>query len=347
MVCELSELEQALSRQVMPVSVAIAFLLISSAVVSAAEPSSTSLRVVVAPVGEAQSAPHGQGNVYAPDVLLDNGLYRMWFGGQGKDGHDRLQLAESRDGLAWQSRGVVLDNGDANHINDPSVVKVGGKYFMYYTRAASDVVDEIALATSADGVRWTPHGVVLRPSSAGNWDSLLVGRPSVLIKDGVYRMWYDGRKDLPPGAPAKDVPKSPASTRAVGYATSQDGYHWTRLTTEPVFRGDAGGVHVARVRNGYAMVYEGHDGTHLATSTDGLSWQSKGLLTASSGTDADRFGHVTPFLLTDSATTPIALFVGAARAGSWDHNSIARIELSESQLRAFNNLSRKGAKNAK
>lgn len=332
----------------MQTALAIFFALLSGCTVAlGAETVPTSLRIVAAPAGSAQSAPHGEGNVYAPDVLLDNGVYRMWFGGQGKDGHDRIQLAESHDGLTWQARGVVLDNGDANHVNDPSVVKVGGKYFMYYTRAASDVVDEIALATSADGVRWTPGGVVLSPTSAGNWDSLLVGRPSVVVEDGIYRMWYDGRKDLPPGAPAKGVPKSPASTRSVGYATSSDGLNWSRPSADPVFGSDAGGVHVARVHNGYAMVYEGHDGTHLATSTDGLAWQAKGVLAATSGTDADRFGHVTPFLLTNSAATPIALFVGAARAGSWDHNSIARIELSESQLKASNNANRQGAKNAK
>ena len=49
----------------------------------------------------------------------------MWYGGQGRDGHDRIHLAESDDGVNWVRRGVVLDNGEANHVNDPSVVKVG------------------------------------------------------------------------------------------------------------------------------------------------------------------------------------------------------------------------------
>ena len=317
------------------------------AVAFGGEPTAAALRIVITPAGEMQAAPHGQGNVYAPDVMFDGGQYRMWFGGQGKDGHDRIQLAESRDGITWQSRSVVLDHGDANHVNDPSVVKVGGEYFMYFTRAASDVVDEIALATSDDGVHWTPRGVVLHPSAAENWDSLLVGRPSVLVEDGVYRMWYDGRKDLPAGAPAKDAPKSNASVRAVGYATSHDGYHWSRYGSVPVFNEDAGGVHVARVRDGYAMVYEGQDGTHLATSPDGIAWKAKGLLAATSGGDADRFGHVTPFLLTDSRAAPVALFVGAAHSGSWDHNVIARVEITKSQLSALSSFNRQDAKDAK
>ena len=44
-----------------------------------------------------------------------------------------------------------VDHGDANHVNDPSVVKVGETFFMLYTRAPVDVRDEIAPATSTVG----------------------------------------------------------------------------------------------------------------------------------------------------------------------------------------------------
>jgi sucrose-6-phosphate hydrolase SacC (GH32 family) len=274
--------------------------------------------------------------VYAPDILIENGLYRMWFGGQGKDGHDRIQLAESPDGRSWHQRGVVLEDPTANHVNDPSVVKRGDKYFMYYTLAATDIRDDIALATSNDGIHWTKQGLVLQPSPSGSWDSLLVGRPSVLVEGDRFRMWYDGRKDLPPGAPAQGVPTSVNSTRAVGYAESRDGLHWTRTMTEPVFGNGAGGVHVVHLHHNYAMLYESWSGTQLATSKDGITWNAKGTWVSTTGMEVDRFGHVTPFLLTDSAVTPIALFVGAACNGSWDHNVIARIELSPAQLVALN-----------
>lgn len=68
---------------------------------------------------------HGKGNVYAPDVCVADGQWRMWYGGQGKDGHDRIHLAESRDGRTWEKRGMVLEDKEANHVNDPSVVRVG------------------------------------------------------------------------------------------------------------------------------------------------------------------------------------------------------------------------------
>lgn len=292
-----------------------------------------SFEVVLSASGKLQEAPHGQGNVYAPDLMLEDGVYRMWFGGQGNDGHDRIHLAESRDGLKWEARGVVLEDRDANHVNDPSVVKVGKTYFMYYTRAGSDVRDEIALATSADGSSWRKIGVVLRPAAGGEWDSLLVGRPSVCVEDGVFRMWYDGRKDLPPGAPAQDAPKSDQSVRAVGYAESRDGVKWTRPRKEPVFGEDAGGVHVSRVGGGYVMVYEAREGTRVARSADGRRWKNQGVLAGLSGTGADPFGHVTPFLFLHPKAATATLFVGAARSSSWDRNAIARLPLGEQQLK--------------
>lgn len=306
-------------------------LLIAGSIVADLSEAQVPLRTMVRAAGDAQAAPHGKGNVYAPHVLIEDGRYRMWFGGQGKDGHDRIQLAESDDGLHWQTRGVVLEESDANHVNDPCVVKHGSDYWMYYTRAASDILDEIALATSEDGVRWTKRGIVLRPSPPGNWDSLLVGRPSVLVEGDLFRMWYDGRQDLPLNAPASNVPKSKDSIRAVGYATSRDGIHWTRPHSAPVFGDNAGGVDVVRLLDGYAMVYEGRNGTRLATSTDGLAWKPRGLLAEISGTATDRYGHVTPFVLTDAKSNPIALFVGAAGSASWDRNEIVRIELSRRQ----------------
>jgi hypothetical protein len=287
--------------------------------------------VVLDPTGDLQAAPHGGGNAYAPEIFIEDGVYRMWYGAQGRDGHDRILLAESPDGLVWETKGVALEHGDANHVNDPSVVKVGDTFFMYYTRAPVDVRDEIALVTSKDGRLWQEQGTVFRPGADGAWDSLLVGRPSVVHEDGRFRMWYDGRRDLPVGAPAEGVPKSDRSVRAVGYAESIDGLTWTRSQAEPVFGEDAGGVHVARIGDTLVMTAESREGTRLATSPDGLAWQSQGLLVDRSGADVDRFGHVTPFLLVEPER--VALFVGAASSGSWDHNRIVRVPLSEAQQR--------------
>jgi hypothetical protein len=294
--------------------------------------SDQSPRLILEGFGKTEVAPHGEGNVYAPEVLVEGGLNRMWYGGQGRDGHDRIHLAESKDGKTWVRRGVVLDNGEANHVNDPSVVKVDGVYFMYYTLAVGSVVDEIALASSKDGISWEKRGVVLKPGRVGEWDSLLVGRPSVLHEGSLFKIWFDGRKDLPQGAPAQEVPKSPTSSRSVGFATSKDGFHWTKHQSNPVLSNDAGGVDVERFGDGYVIVYESHEGTKAATSGDGITWKDRGIWVPRSGGEIDRHGHVTPMLLSEAKGRPWKLYFGAARAVSWDRNSIAEIAIPHEQI---------------
>ena len=271
---------------------------------------------------DSELGPHGAGNVYAPEVHREGERWRMWYGGQGKDGHDRIHLAESRDGRIWEKRGVVLEDKDANHVNDPSVVRVGTEWWMYYTRAVTDVLDEIALAVSHDGIVWEKRGTVLRPGAPGAWDALLVGRPSVLREKGRFKMWYDGRADLPPNAPANSAPKSPTSRRSVGYAESADGVHWERPGREPVFQDGAGGVHVSRIGSRYLMVYEAHQGTKLAVSADGLRWTARGFLLRNSGTPLDAHGQVTPFLWFDETSREARLFFGGARDARWNRNVI-------------------------
>ena len=279
--------------------------------------------VVLEGVEEYELAPHGEGNVYAPHVMIENGLYRMWYGAQGRDGHDRICYAESRDGLEWTKKGIAIDCGTSNHVNDPSVVKVRETYSLYFTRAERDIVDRIDVATSKDGIAWELQGVVVSPGAAGEWDSLVAGRPAVLFEEGVFKMWYDGRKDLPLGSPAKGVPLSASSTRSVGYATSKDGLTWTKHAANPVFGHDAGGVDVSRRRDSQGkeellMLFESHEGTRMATSADGIAWEERGLYVRKSGEEVDAEGHVTPFLLRAAGGGKPRLYAGVSRDASWN-----------------------------
>jgi hypothetical protein len=252
----------------------------------------------------------------------------MWFGGQGQDGHDRIHLATSTDGLKWEQQGVVLEDPTANHVNDPSVVEKDGTLHMFYTRAGAGITDKIALATSPDGEHWQQRGVVFSHGPEGAWDSLAVGRPSVLYADGLFRMWYDGRKDLPLGAPDDKAPKSADSHRFVGYATSPDGIHWERRS-KPVLDHDAGGVHVCRFKDHLAMVIESRDGTLACTSADGVTWGKPGIIAKRLEKQpvSEDFGHVTPFLLPDSLGNGATLFYGAASKKTWDGNAICLLRL--------------------
>lgn len=278
--------------------------------------------LIVASFAESTLAPHGKGNVYAPDIVRFRGEVLMYFGGQGKDGHDRIHLATSKDGKSWVQRDVVLFPPGVNHVNDPSVVVVDGLLHMFYTVASSGITDSIGLATSEDGRQWKNRGPVFLPSHAPAWDSLLVGRPSVIHDGKHFRMWYDGRKDLPLGAPDPDAPKSANSQRFVGYATSRDGLNWNRRP-EPVFGHNAGGIHVTKVGKNFVMLIESREGTKWASGKDGLSWELRGVLHPKDQNSP--YGHVTPFLFTSKGKS--CLYYGAAAGERWDENSIWSVDL--------------------
>ncbi|MDZ4850922.1 MAG: hypothetical protein SGI77_16680 [Pirellulaceae bacterium] len=276
---------------------------------------------VIRGTGSSAEAPHGNGNVYAADIVRHGGALHMYYGGQGRDGHDRIHLATSTDHKTWQPHGVVFAPKGINHVNDPSVVIVNGKFYMYYTLANTGVTDCIGLAVSADGRKWTDHGPVLSPRDKPAWDSLLVGRPSVIRDGNQFRMWFDGRADLPTGAADPDAPKSPTSQRYIGYAESKDGISWKRRD-EYVYANDAGGIHVSLVDGQYVMLIESRDGTKWASSADGISWRDNGLLVAKDQRTSPH-GHVTPFLFAD--TDGHMLYFGAARSEHWNQNSIMRL----------------------
>lgn len=119
---------------------------------------------------------------------------------------------------------------------DPSVLRRGARYEMWFTNADSRNRTGIARAESADGLAWTvwraPSApdpvmdlVLAAPPTA--WDSPGLETANVLVgPDGLYRMYYTGNR-TPEGS----------VTYAIGMATSPDGVRWTRHPTpvlEPV-----------------------------------------------------------------------------------------------------------------
>jgi hypothetical protein len=262
-------------------------------------------------VPTAGAALQGADNVYAPDVHDAAGVRVMFYGAQGSDGHDRIYAAWSKTGMEWRKYPTdgnpqpALDRGASNHVNDPSVVRVGALWRMYYTDAATGEDDRIWLAESSSLQGFSKRREVLGPV-AGTWEAAKVGRPSVLLEGGVYKLWYDGQT---------------GGVRSVGYATSTDGVTFTRHPSNPVFL-NAGAVDVKKVGSVYVMLREAGDGTYWATSNDGVCWKDRGKLFGLSGKPYDAFGQVTPFLDTDG-TSVRAVWFGGASVSSWNKNRIA------------------------
>lgn len=274
---------------------------------------------------DSERAPWDTGNTFAPWVLREDGRHRMWYGAQGRDGHDRIHYAESSDGLQWDRRGVVLEHPEHNLINDPCVVHVDGVYHLYYTVAEEWIVDTIHHAVSSDGLEWRRCGEILGPGPAPRWDALLVGRPSVLVEDGAFRMWFDGLPAFPPGLGQRRWPELPGATRWVGYAESSDGFAWHRESA-PVHGPNVGSVHVVRVDDGLVMLHESREGVRLSRSRDGRHWTGGEVVVPAGAGALDAHGHVTPHLYLEDGS-PRRIYLGLARSAAWTENVMGVVEI--------------------
>ena len=279
----------------------------------------------------------GDGNTYAPDVHLENGVYKMWYGGQGADGYEHIHYAESTDGYNWKRFGIVLSEAPGHVaagqptfplIEDASVVKVDGTYHLYYTAAPAGINDVIRHATSPDGIHWTITGTVLTPDPFPAWDSLDVARPSVRYEGpGVWKMWYDGCQGVNAGTGLEQC----MTFRNAGYATSTDGIHWTKSASNPIIQ-TFEAVQVTQYRGTYFMVGENQQGTRLESSPDGVTWTDRGLLVGLSGGLDDQYGHITPDLFIGPDGRPKTLYAGLARGSCWCQNLMGAALLDGTEL---------------
>ncbi|NRN64336.1 Beta-xylosidase [Kibdelosporangium sp. 4NS15] len=85
---------------------------------------------------------------------------------------------------------------DGRHTCDPSVIRVGGTYYLYYTGAPNDHSsgNAIGLATSPDGVTWTRakggEPIVGSSYEVGRSNTYGAGQPSALYLDGWFYLMF-------------------------------------------------------------------------------------------------------------------------------------------------------------
>jgi uncharacterized repeat protein (TIGR01451 family) len=148
---------------------------------------------------------------------------------------------------AWDSAGVW----------DPSVIRIGNLYHMWYAGADGSTT-RIGYATSSDGKVWTKYAgnPVFGPDSHVWWRQSGVFAPNVIYDSYLakYYMWYTGEG------------------LRIGYVTSCDGINWPSRDLNPALdAGDPGGWEgrgvldpaVVQIGDGYHMWYAGDDGISL------------------------------------------------------------------------------------
>ncbi|GAA2802666.1 beta-xylosidase [Saccharopolyspora taberi] len=145
---------------------------------------------------------------YGPTVVAEDGRYRAWWCSQlpgvGPAGDDILHASSPDLGAPFTADAapaVPVFSGqpggfDAMHTCDPSVLRVGGRYYLYYTGAAGDHAhgNAIGVASSDDGLAWrresggrpvvTSSHQVVRPNVYG------AGQPSAVFLDGWFYLMF-------------------------------------------------------------------------------------------------------------------------------------------------------------
>lgn len=132
---------------------------------------------------------------------------------------------------------LTADSGrwDSLAVRSPHVIRTDGGYFMYYTGAGPAVTElSIGLATSEDGLSWSKYDdpgttaspydksdPILTPGESGSWDSRRVEHARVHQTPTGWVMFYRATSTGP-------------GVSGVGYATSEDGIHWTKEQDQPV-----------------------------------------------------------------------------------------------------------------
>ena len=127
----------------------------------------------------------------------------------------------------------------------------------------------VALVESPDGVHWSEPAIVFGPNPANRWESD-INRPVVVKIGDKYHMWYTGQDD----------------GSHIGYATSDDGKTWRRMSDKPVLSPDQPWEKVAVMcphvlwdadAKQFRMWYSGGEqyepnAIGYATSPDGIKW---------------------------------------------------------------------------
>lgn len=144
-----------------------------------------------------------EGNsVMNPFVIFDEKkqLFKMWYSSGETYEPDYICYAESLDGFVWKkyTNNPVFEKGEEKYdmykVGGCDVIKIAGKYYMFYIGYQNLDTARVCLATSDDGIVWTRSKLnpIIGPTK-NSWDSDSVYKPAVLLDDTDIKIFYNGR----------------------------------------------------------------------------------------------------------------------------------------------------------
>jgi hypothetical protein len=222
-------------------------------------------------------------NVYEPNVIYEGNaqvisttgnVFKIWHTG-GWLNRD-IYYMESLDGITnwtpYSGNPIIIDRARS------CIIKVSGVYYMYSARLEDNAVD---LFTSADGLSWSlDTSAVITLGASGAWDSTGISNAAIIIKDGVWYLFYDAYKTT--------------GYWKTGVATSNDGRIFTKYGSNPILGSlyQISGPWIIYV-NGFYYFW-GHGGATAGLPTDMVErYKSSDLLTWTKDTQKLTYSRIT------------------------------------------------------
>lgn len=145
--------------------------------------------------------------VMCPTVLRDDDRrYHLWYSGGDSYEPDAIGYATSLDGIRWTRvrdepvlRPGVAGSWESDRVAGAHVFRLSEWLYAAYIGFANDFEDSaIGIARSRDGVHWQRHAEnpVLSRGGAGEFDSINVYKPFVVVAGDEWRMWFNASSPI-------------------------------------------------------------------------------------------------------------------------------------------------------
>ena len=159
---------------------------------------------------------------------------------------------------------------------DPAVVKFDGKYWMYFSLPphadrSKGTGWQAGVAVSDDLIEWKKAGEII--GEPGGPEAKGLAAPEAIVLDGKVHLFYQTYGNGP-----KD---------AICHAVSEDGIHFKRNPTNPIFR-PTGDWTVGRAIDAEVFPFEGKLLLYVATRDPAMKIQMLGVAAADLGSDYGR-----------------------------------------------------------
>ena len=159
---------------------------------------------------------------------------------------------------------------------DPHVVNFGGRYLLYFSippyKDQPGSGWNIGIAESRDLVNWSKVGEIT-PAKGADYEKKGLCAPGALVRDGKVHLFYqtygNGKLD------------------AICHAVSEDGLHFERDVTNPIFR-PSGAWTCGRAIDAEVCEFKGKYYLYFATRDADFKIQQVGVAVAPKGTDFSR-----------------------------------------------------------